>query len=231
MCGQCRQQNVEMCTKMTQKCEMTYEDVCQQVPIRVPVQGTKTIQPPPKYEMKCENRVEYSQQCKTIYVDEPMQVPVKACEDGVERKCYTYEVPDQNVVPVDESESVNFPSADCTVEETPKEHCTMLPTELVCRKTTERRGVMIRQRKCDRIRQARYCNILPFSFCMNNPGQECTMVPREVCQPTCQQSEYCNQCSQFANSGGFSQCSTQTCPNFYSPGASCPMMGLGLGNC
>merc|ERR1711970_426704 len=89
MCLPCRQQNVEMCTKMTQKCEMTYEDVCQQVPIRVPVQGTKTIQPPPKYEMKCENRVEYSQQCKTIYVDEPMQVPVKACEDGVERKCYT----------------------------------------------------------------------------------------------------------------------------------------------
>ena len=35
MCGACRQQNVQMCTRLSQKCEMTYEQVCQQVPIRV----------------------------------------------------------------------------------------------------------------------------------------------------------------------------------------------------
>jgi len=200
---------------------MTYEDVCQQVPFRVPVQRTRTEQPPPRYEMQCNPITTSTQQCKTIYIDEPMQVPVKSCESGVEEKCYSYEVPDQTVERVQESESVDFPSADCTVQEAEKEHCTMLPTELVCQKSTVRRGVLIRQKVCDRVRQARYCNILPFSYCMNTPGQECTMVPREVCQPTCSQSSYCNQCSEFAGQGGFSQCSTGSCPNFYSPASNC----------
>lgn len=225
MCGACREQNVQMCTKMTQKCEMTTENVCQQIPIRVPVQSTRTVTPPPRYEMQCTPRTIDQQQCKTIYVDEPYEYPVKQCNPGSEEKCYDYEVPDQTVDRQQESEPVEFPSADCVLEESEKEHCTMLPTQLDCRKTTERRGVLIRQRVCDRVRQARYCNILPFSFCQNNPGQECTMVPREVCQPTCQQNNYCDQCSQFAGSGGFSQCSTQTCPNFYSPAANCPQGG------
>jgi len=222
MCGACRQQNVQMCSKMTQKCEMTTEQVCQQVPIRVPVQRTRMVQPPPRYEMKCNDRTITNEQCKTIYVPETYEYPVKECQAGTENKCYEYEVPDQAVTKVEEHESVQFPSADCVLETTTKQHCTMLPTRLDCRKSTERRGVLIRQRICDRVRRARYCNILPFSYCQNNPGQECTTVPREVCQNTCQQSSYCDQCSQFASSGGFSSCSTKTCPNFYSPAANCP---------
>lgn len=225
MCGACREQNVQMCTKMTQKCEMTTEKVCQQIPIRVPVQSTRTVTPPPQYVMKCTPQTINKQQCKTIYRDETYEYPVKQCNPGSENKCYEYEVPDQTVDRQAESESVEFPSADCVLEESEKEHCTMLPTQLDCRKSTERRGVLIRQRVCDRVRQARYCNILPFSYCQNNPGQECNMVPREVCQPTCQKSNYCDQCSQFAGSGGFSQCSTQTCPNFFSPAANCPQGG------
>jgi len=221
MCGACREQNVQMCTKMTQKCEMTTEQVCQQVPIRVPVQSTRMVTPPPRYEMKCTPRTVMKEQCKTKYIDEPYQYPVKQCQAGTENKCYEYEVPDQTVRKEDETESVEFPSTDCLLVEAEKEHCTMLPTELVCRKTTERRGVLIRQRVCDRVRQARYCNILPFSYCQNNPGQECTTVPREVCQSTCQQSSYCDSCSQFASGGGYSRCATQTCPNFYSPAANC----------
>merc|ERR1712098_531175 len=111
-----------------------------QVPIRVPVQRSRMVTPPPRYEMKC----------------------------------YEYEVPDQTVNKVTEHESVEFPSADCVLETTTKQHCTMLPTRLDCRKSTERRGVLIRQKVCDRVRHARYCNILPFSYCQNNPGQECT---------------------------------------------------------
>jgi len=222
MCGACRQQNVQMCSKMTQKCEMTTEQVCQQVPIRVPVQRTRMVQPPPRYEMKCNDRTVTNEQCKTIYVPETYEYPVKECQAGTENKCYEYEVPDQAVTKVEEHESVQFPSADCVLETTTKQHCTMLPTRLDCRKSTERRGVLIRQKICDRVRRARYCNILPFSYCQNNPGQECTTVPREVCQNTCQQSSYCDQCSQFAGSGGFSSCSTKTCPNFYSPAANCP---------
>jgi hypothetical protein len=66
MCGACREQNVQMCTKIKQKCEMTTENVCQQIPIRVPVQSTRTVTPPPRYENKCETQTINQQQCKTI---------------------------------------------------------------------------------------------------------------------------------------------------------------------
>ena len=42
------------------------------------------------------------------------------------------------------------------------------------------------------------------------------MVPRQVCQPGgCSSSNQCNQCDQFRNEGGFSSCSTGTCPNYF----------------
>ena len=89
-----------MCTKMTQKCEMTTEQVCQQVPIRIPVPRQVQVQPPPKWEMKCDMIPEEKQQCKTVYVDVPYSYPVKHCEAGTEEKCYNYEIPDQTVVSI-----------------------------------------------------------------------------------------------------------------------------------
>merc|ERR1711981_485713 len=42
------------------------------------------------------------------------------------------------------------------------------------------------------------------------------MVPRQVCQPGgCSSSNQCNQCELFRNQGGFSSCSTGTCPNYF----------------
>ena len=38
MCGNCRQQNVQKCTKLTQKCKTVMEKVCQSVPIKVDFQ-------------------------------------------------------------------------------------------------------------------------------------------------------------------------------------------------
>ena len=52
------QQNVQMCTRMTQKCDMVNEQVCQQVPVRVPVPGKKMVPQPPRWEMKCEDITE-----------------------------------------------------------------------------------------------------------------------------------------------------------------------------
>eukprot|EP00091_Calanus_sinicus_P016175 TRINITY_DN3542_c0_g1_i1.p1 TRINITY_DN3542_c0_g1~~TRINITY_DN3542_c0_g1_i1.p1 ORF type:complete len:165 (+),score=37.23 TRINITY_DN3542_c0_g1_i1:25-495(+) len=94
MCGACREQNVQMCTKMTQKCEMTTENVCQQIPIRVPVQSTRMVTPPPRYEMQCNPVTTTRVQCKTIYKDEPYEYPVKQCNPGSENnvmnmKCQT----------------------------------------------------------------------------------------------------------------------------------------------
>ena len=85
-----------MCTRVTQRCEMTQQEVCQQVPIKVrqqdgtpthrvcwvqvPFQSVRTVPVPPLYETRCQTRTEYTQKCSTRYVDEPYQVPVKRCK-------------------------------------------------------------------------------------------------------------------------------------------------------
>lgn len=219
MCGACRSQNVQMCTRMSTQCEMTTEQVCQQVPIQIPVPGTRTIPSPPKYEMKCDTQTDYVDQCRTVYEDQPHQVPVKQCQDGVEEKCFNYKVPDYTVTRKTESDVAKFETRECDIVDVDRQHCAMLPTRMDCTQRTVRRTVLIRQKVCDQTRMARYCNRIPYSQCFNTPGQECEMVPREVCRPTstCLQNDYCNQCVQFANSGGFSQCSTSTCPNFVYP--------------
>jgi len=223
ICGACREQNVQMCTKMTERCEMTTEQICRRTPHRgrYPVTRYRLRYPPPKYEMKCEPVTTTRRQCKTIFVPETYEIPVKKCQDGTENKCYEYKVPVQKVVSKPNGESVDFPTTNCTIKDVQKTTCHNLPTKINCLNSSVRRGVLIRQQVCDRQRMAKYCNILPFSFCKNNPGQDCQMVPRQVCQPTCEKSSYCDQCTQFASIGGFSQCSTQTCPNFYSPAANC----------
>ena len=53
------------------------------------------------------------------------------------------------------------------------------------------------------------------SECDNVPNQKCRMVPRQVCQPGCSTSNTCNKCESFRNQGGFSSCSTGTCPNYF----------------
>ena len=60
-CDPTLQQNIQMCTRMTQKCDMVNEQVCQQVPMRVPVPGKKMVPQPPRWEMKCEDITEVSQ--------------------------------------------------------------------------------------------------------------------------------------------------------------------------
>ena len=65
-CYSALQQNVQMCTRMTQKCDMVNEQVCQQVPMRVPVPGTKMVPQPPRWEMKCEDITEVPQSSKKL---------------------------------------------------------------------------------------------------------------------------------------------------------------------
>ena len=98
MCGACRQQNVQMCTRMTQRCSMVNEQVCQQVPVRVPVPGTKTVPQPARWEMRCEDITEQRQQCKTVYEEKTITVPVKECNQGTTELCEEYQVPKQEVV-------------------------------------------------------------------------------------------------------------------------------------
>ena len=44
---------------------------------QVPVQKTRTVQPPPRSEVKCEDVTDYVEQCRTEYTDKTVEVPVK----------------------------------------------------------------------------------------------------------------------------------------------------------
>jgi len=219
MCGQCRQQQVSTCKSSTTKCENVPQEVCQQVPYRVAVPGSRTVQPPPKWEVKCETATEMIPQCKVVYKTETMSVPEKVCKPGKEEKCFEYTVPNYNLASIPMSETATFNINGGTVFDVNKTHCVDLPTRIDCQDKTETRTVNINHVICDQERPARYCHRVPYSYCKNVPGQSCSMEPREVCQPACQQTNYCNQCNQFASTGGFGQCQTSTCPNYIAPRA------------
>jgi len=213
----CRMQNVQQCASGP-SCEMTTERVCQQVPYRVPVPSIQTRPSPPKYEVKCDTVTDYVERCKTVWVNNPTQIPRSRCKQGVKRQCVKVQVPDSSVVSVDKSEMVSFPTQECNIVDKEKEHCTYLLTNVKCRQKMVPNTVVIAKNVCDQVRTTKQCFSVPHENCVNSPGQECWNVPRQVCQPSlaCPKSSYCDKCSQFALSGGFGQCSTSSCPNFVS---------------
>merc|ERR1712110_1057519 len=213
MCGACRQQNVQMCTKMTQQCETVMEKVCQQVPIRVPVQIS--IPSPPRYVQKCDTVTESREQCRTIYVDKTEEVPIKTCNNVLVEKCQPYSVPSTEVVTEQMNGDQTFTGIKtCTIATETAEHCAMLPVKEVCQPRTVRRRVKIQTTVCDRKSYKKECKNFPDEVCRNSAGQVCQNVPREVCQPSCPQTNLCNSCQNFAGTGGFEQCQQPTCPNF-----------------
>ena len=64
----------------------------------MPVPGRKTVPQPPRWEMKCEDITESRQQCKTVYEDKVIKVPVKECNQGTTEVCEDYQVPRQELV-------------------------------------------------------------------------------------------------------------------------------------
>ena len=81
---------------------------------KVAVPGTRTVQPPPKWEMKCDWVTDMIPQCRVRrsslqhvlhfcffqieYQPEEYTVPVRKCEQGQAEKCFKYEVPKWKVV-------------------------------------------------------------------------------------------------------------------------------------
>jgi len=215
MCGACRQQQVQYCTRLTQKCEMKNERVCQSVPVRRPVPGFKWVTPPPRPEMKCDTQTEYVQQCRVEYKTEEETFTVEVCETSIKQDCQPYDAPNYEVVRDQKNQTAVINNIKvCEIEKVMKKHCVKLPTSSTCSNDNIRRKVRITSQKCDRNNYKTVCKKFPDQNCQNSPGQVCKNVPRQVCQPTCEQNNYCNQCEQFAESGGFENCGTSTCPNF-----------------
>lgn len=213
MCGACRQQNVQMCTKMTQQCETVMEKVCQQVPIRVPQQIS--VPSPPRYEKRCDTVTEYREQCRVVYVQKIEKVPKKTCNSVLVEKCEPYSVPNTNVVTQDMEASKTFTGIKtCEIATEQAQHCARLPTKEICQPRTVRRRVKIKATVCDRKSYTQVCKRFPDEECRNLGGQVCQNVPREVCQPSCPQTTLCNSCQNFQVTGGFEQCQQPTCPNY-----------------
>lgn len=214
MCGACRQQNVQMCTKMTQKCETKMEKVCQQIPIRVPKQIP--VPSPPRFVKKCDTVTQSREQCRTVYVDQTEEVPIKTCNNVLVEKCEPYSVPNTEVVSDPKQGTQTFTGIKtCEIATQQAEHCAMLPVKEVCQQRMVRRRVKIQTTVCDRKSYQQVCKKFPDEVCRNSGGQVCQNVPREVCQPSCPQTNECNSCQDFVQAGGFEQCQQQqpTCPN------------------
>merc|ERR1712059_54309 len=160
---------------------------------------------------------EYKDKCSVVYEPQTYNVPVKQCKQGTTKKDFNYKVPQFNLAKIPMNETVSFPTHECEITHTDEKYCVDLPTRLDCKSKTITRRVKINKVVCDQQKMSKYCHNVPYSYCKNVPGQVCEMVAKKVCQPTCQQTDYCNTCAQFASGGGFSQCATATCPNFYSP--------------
>lgn len=214
MCGSCRQQNVQMCTKMTQQCSMKTERVCQSVPYRKPVQRMKMIQRPPIPQLKCEDETQYITKCRVEYIEKPNTIKVSKCDTSVEEKCLPYNAPNFEVMREDKEETAQFKVNVCEIQIDRKRHCVDLPTNSTCTGNKITRQVKVKFQKCDRSDYQTVCKKFPEQNCHNSPGQVCWKEPREVCQPTCQDNNFCNTCQQFASMGGFEQCGTPTCPNY-----------------
>ena len=200
------QQNVQMCSRMTQKCDMVEEQVCQQVPVRVQVPGTKTVPQPARWEMKCEDVTENRQQCKTVFEEKTLNVPVKECNQGTTEVCEEYEVPKQELVSKmliankcqsvisqitnQETGSLTIPVENCDIVTEEKQHCIPLPTEVICANTTVMiitMMIMIIMITIQISKQVRYkrrvCDRQSMRpYCKQFPHSSCENSPGQECE-------------------------------------------------
>ena len=56
---------------------------------------------------------------------------------------------------------------------------------------------------------------IPITQCYPGVVNQCDMVPRKVCQPTCSNSDMCNQCNQFVQSPSYGSCQSSPCNTYY----------------
>jgi len=99
-----------------------------------------------------------------------------------------------------------------------KIHCFSISVpdgDVGCRNSTVKKGFRINKVVCDRMVTKPECFNIPIADCRVGKTANCKMVPRQVCQDTCSNSPYCQQCESFRNGPGFGSCSSTTCGNYF----------------
>merc|ERR1712029_974873 len=114
-------------------------------------------------------------------------------------------------------EKVSFVSRKCSFRNVTEEFCQTFPqADYKCSNSRpSQREYILNKVVCKEQKDVKFCMNIPEGECENVPDQKCRVVPRQVCQPGCSTSNMCNQCDSFRNQGGFSSCSTGTCPKFF----------------
>ena len=95
-----------------------------------------------------------------------------------------------------------------------------------CKTTKVRKSFRYNKKVCDQTVNRQKCTNIPISDCRVGTTADCKMVPRQVCQDSCSNSQLCQQCDNFRNGPALGSCGTSTC-GVYLPSDPYPTGGQG----
>jgi len=208
--------NLGSCGYDQQCCSNSAREVCRQIPRRFPVRRNITV-PDVTWEEKCETKERTRQDCVDTVETRNRTRTEQICNELEVESCHNYTVPNYKVKLEEKAENVSFISRRCDFRNITEKYCHTFPmSDFSCTNQPQIREFLLNRVVCREQKQVQFCMNIPETECKDNPRQQCRMVPRKVCQPGgCSSSNQCNQCDQFRNQGGFSSCSTGTCPNYF----------------
>merc|ERR1712130_1028651 len=203
------------CQYDQQCCSNQPQQVCRQVPQRIPVKRNVTVQDM-RWETKCQTLNTSRPECTTNWETRDRTVVRQECDQVIETVCTNYTVPVYEVERESKQQNASFVVRRCNNSTVEEQYCHVFPNaDYKCQNIPATRDYILNKVVCQERKTVEFCMNIPEGECENIPSQECKVVPREVCQDGCSTSTQCNQCDQFRNQGGFSSCPTGTCNNIF----------------
>lgn len=141
--------------------------------------------------------------CRRERRERQVNRPYKDCKPSERRECHNYTIPEYETTTLKQNATVEIALPKCNPQEKPMQLCENLPMDTRCVKYKIPKNIRITYSVCDQKKVLKQCFKVAIANCYKygmSPGQ-CQMVPRQVCQPTCEQNDYCNTCSNFVNNG------------------------------
>ena len=221
----CNQDPSQSCNVNVQQCcKMEKKKICRNVLTKVPTQVNQVIPGGVKWEKKCTPNTITRYRTEYKPVTEVVNRTKTTCDPVTKDVCFNVTSGDYKIEKEQAFGSVKINLDECKVAKTTKEHCHTFPDAKVdCIETTISRNIKIRKVVCGGKVPRKQCFDVPVATCQKRVGPgTCRMVPKQVCQPSCVQSDYCNTCQNFMQNPGYGSCGTSTCGNFYSSGGMNP---------
>lgn len=213
-------------------CQTTYQRVCQQVPIRVPMMVNITIPGERIRKPNCSD-VErtfpiYRTQMKTVIENRTRE----KCQPEKAQKCENFTLPVFETVRVNMSDRVELDSVKCYKQNRTRTHCQTFPgAKVTCHSIQATRRYIVNRVRCDQQRRSNICKTILWSRCIPNSGQECRMVQKTRCVPNCNMNPMCQKCDRMRQSGLLERpCSnpspSSSCSKYYSRDTAVTLPGM-----